>query len=265
MLLLVDGVHNTIDGGRPAVAWGPMSLALRSSRAVAAALAPVLLIQARRVKRDVPILPPAARPWNGTVDGPHPLRLLVFGDSTAVGVGVEHHREALAGHVADVLAERTGRGVHWRAVGESGATSRELLDRHLVEAVREPADVVLLSVGANDALRLRSRGAFARDVGILLRALRAASPGAVLILSSLPAFHRFTVFPQPLRRTLSLHTRSLESAARAVVEARGDATMSAPPPPYTDGFFARDGFHPSASGYRDWAHFALDGLELPWP
>jgi len=35
------------------------------------------------------------------------------------------------------------------------------------------------------------------------------------------------------------------------------AFMSPPPPPYTDGFFATDLFHPSASGYRDWADFAV--------
>jgi len=38
--------------------------------------------------------------------------------------------------------------------------------------------------------------------------------------------------------------------------------MSPPPSRYNDTFFAEDGFHPSADGYRDWAHFALrDALE----
>ena len=34
--------------------------------------------------------------------------------------------------------------------------------------------------------------------------------------------------------------------------------MSPPPPPYTEGFFATDLFHPSAIGYRDWARFAVE-------
>jgi hypothetical protein len=34
--------------------------------------------------------------------------------------------------------------------------------------------------------------------------------------------------------------------------------MSPPPPPYTEGFFASDEFHPSAIGYRDWADFAVE-------
>ena len=38
--------------------------------------------------------------------------------------------------------------------------------------------------------------------------------------------------------------------------------MSPPPPPYTEGFFASDDFHPSALGYRDWAEFAVDDAEL---
>jgi hypothetical protein len=34
--------------------------------------------------------------------------------------------------------------------------------------------------------------------------------------------------------------------------------MSPPPPPYTEGFFASDLFHPSELGYSDWARFAVD-------
>jgi lysophospholipase L1-like esterase len=34
------------------------------------------------------------------------------------------------------------------------------------------------------------------------------------------------------------------------------------PPPYGPDFFASDRFHPSASGYADWAHWAVDEA---WP
>ena len=51
--------------------------------------------------------------------------------------------------------------------------------------------------------------------------------------------------------------QQLEAAARAVVATLDGVHMSPPPPPYTAGFFASDLFHPSASGYRDWARFAV--------
>ena len=221
-------------------------------------VAPVLYAQGKRLRRDTPILPPAALPWHSTHEGPNPLRLLLLGDSTVAGVGAATQLDGLPGNLARELGERLNRGVEWRAVGESGATSRDLIERFLDEAVSAPFDIVFLSVGANDALGLRSRSVFGRDVRQLLARLRTASPEATVIMSSLPAFFRFELLPNPLKRNLYRHSRSLEGEARRVVGMMHNARMSPPPPPYSEGFFASDLFHPSEVGYRDWARFAVD-------
>ncbi len=52
------------------------------------------------------------------------------------------------------LRDRLGRGVQWTVVGESGATSRDLLERYLEPATSAEHDVVFVTVGANDALKL---------------------------------------------------------------------------------------------------------------
>jgi lysophospholipase L1-like esterase len=221
-------------------------------------VAPVLYAQGKRLRRDTPILPEAARPWHGTEPGADPVRLLVLGDSTSAGVGAATQHQGLPGSIARELTARWGRGVDWRAIGESGATARDLLERFIDEAVREEYDVVFLTVGANDALGLRSRRAFGRDIRSLLDQLRAASPQATILMSSLPAFFRFELLPNPLKRNLYLHSRSLEAEARAIATAFDGAAMSPPPPPYSEGFFASDLFHPSEVGYRDWARFAID-------
>jgi len=218
--------------------------------------APVLIAQGRRLRRDTPRLADAALPWTGSVPGPDPLRLLVIGDSTAAGVGADTQDDALPGNIARELSTLTGRGVEWRAVGRNGAMAHDLITDYLDEATASPVDVVFLSIGANDALGLRPRWAFARDIRVLLTRLRAISP--VVIMSSLPAFFRFELLPNPLRWNLYLHSASLEDAARAIVARTDGAHMSPPPPPYTEGFFATDLFHPSASGYRDWARFAVE-------
>ncbi len=219
---------------------------------------PVLFVQARRLRRDTIRLPDADQPWRGVSPGDDPIRLLVLGDSTAAGVGASTQAEALPGSLGRSLSTRVGRGVQWRAVGENGATARDLLDRYLDDALSEPFDLLFLSVGANDALGIRSRPSFVRDVRELLAAARRAQPDCLILMSSLPAFHRFELLPNPLRWNLSLHSRNLERGARAVVSQFDDAWMSPPPPPYTHGFFATDSFHPSPAGYRDWARFALD-------
>jgi lysophospholipase L1-like esterase len=227
------------------------------SRQIALLLSPVLLVQARKMRRVIPILPDAATPWSGSLDAPDPVRLLVLGDSTAAGVGARTQDDALPGNIARELHTHWGRGSTWNAIGENGATARDIVDRYLSSATVAEYDLIFLSIGANDALHIRSRGAFRRDVRCILRRLRARNPEALILVSSLPAFFRFESLPNPLRWILYLHSSSLEAAARRVVAGEPGVIMSPPPPPYTAGFFASDQFHPSASGYHDWAEFAL--------
>lgn len=231
---------------------------LRMSRALAIAQSPVVLRQGRVVRSRTPHLPDAALPWEGELPGPDPLRLLVLGDSTAAGVGAATQHEALPGRLADELHDRTGRGVRWRAVGENGATAHDIIERYLEEAHAQPADLLFLTVGANDAMGMRGAKEFVRDVRRILDAFDARNPGAFVLMSSLPVFGRFSLLPQPLRTALYRHSLALEGAARALVATRPNALMSADPPPYGDDFWASDLFHPGPSGYRDWARWAVD-------
>jgi lysophospholipase L1-like esterase len=229
----------------------------RFSRAIAVLLGPVLLPQARRVRKAIPRLPDAAEPWEGAISGNDPVRILVLGDSTAAGVGAETQEDALPGNLARALSSEWERGATWRAIGENGATARDIVLRFLDDASHERYDVIFLSIGANDALKLRSRGAFRRDFRAIVRRLRAVNPKALILVSSLPAFFRFAALPNPLRWALHLHSQNLETAARRFVRSEPGIIMSPPPPPYTPGFFASDLFHPSAQGYREWVEFAL--------
>jgi lysophospholipase L1-like esterase len=239
-----------------------MSVNPRFSRAFAVLLGPIVLRQARRMRKVIPRLPDAAQPWAGAIPGDDPVRILVLGDSTAAGVGAATQEDALPGNLARALSAEWERGAVWRAVGENGATAGDIVLRFLDEASHERYDVIFLSIGANDALTLRSRGAFRRDFRAILRRLRAVNPKALILVSSLPAFFRFEALPNPLRWALSLHSQSLETAARRFVKSEPGVIMSPAPPPYTPGFFASDLFHPSAQGYREWVEFALTAAKL---
>jgi lysophospholipase L1-like esterase len=107
----------------------------RSLQPLAYVLAPVLIYQGHGLRR-LPRLPEAADPA-GTAAGVAPaVRLAVFGDSTAAGVGAACHQDALAGMLGAAIARRTGLAVSWRAVARSGVTSRTARDLvpSLVEA-----------------------------------------------------------------------------------------------------------------------------------
>ncbi|MFT4029548.1 MAG: SGNH/GDSL hydrolase family protein [Protaetiibacter sp.] len=236
---------------------------LRASRAFLVLHGPRILAQKRALEASAERLPDAPRPWEGKLEGSDPLRLLVIGDSTAAGTGTTSQDEALPGRLARELHARTGRGVIWRAVAENGADTGQFLDRHLTDALARPADLVFVSLGANDAIHARSARAFARDLRKLLETLSDRLPEARILLANLPVFARFELLPEPLRRTLSRHSLNLERVARGVIarDARWMMTEQVPPP-YGPDFFASDSFHPSASGYADWARWAIDDA---WP
>jgi lysophospholipase L1-like esterase len=225
-------------------------------------ISPVLFVQGKYVRSRVPRLPHAPEPWDGTRKGPSPLRVVGLGDSTIAGVGVADATHGLTAQFSRALGEHTGRGVTWSSVGHSGATTKDILRSFMPQATSNPADVVLVSIGANDAKDLKPLGPTVRRFELLLSTLRNAHPDAALLFSSLPAFYLFPTLPEPLRSIMYAHAQAIERSVRPIIESDERAIMSPPPPRYHDTFFAVDGFHPGEDGYRDWADFALrDALE----
>lgn len=220
-------------------------------------LIPALAIGLKK-KVTVARLPDAPMPWAGSIDGPDPLRVLVVGDSTAAGCGVSDRDEMLAARIAHHTSTATNRGVSWRAIGKNGHRSDEFIRDFLDEAIGHPADVIYVSLGANDALGVRNRRVAARNLVHIARTLREANPDAAIALSSLPAFFRFTRLPEPLRSTLYRISQGIERTTRLRLEKEDRIAMRRPPVPYPDGFFARDNFHPGPLGYDLWAQIVVD-------
>jgi lysophospholipase L1-like esterase len=219
-------------------------------------LAPVLMVQARGVRRVTPRLPPADGPDQGATDTrPTPLRLLVVGESTAVGVGVTTHEQALAGQVASELAATLGRPVCWRVLGRSGASARQLVMEFIEPALSIDADVVIVALGVNDTISLSSVRQWVRALEALLQLIRRSSPDAAVVVSAVPPMQHLPVFPAPLRYVLGLRAHVLDRAA--ITWAGRHAAVAHVPypsaaPADVPAMFCADRFHPSALGYSRW-------------
>jgi len=227
-----------------------MSIA-RAMQPFAYLLAPILAVQGRRLSRRIPRLPEAGGTAGTTAGASPPVRLAVFGDSTAAGVGAKDHRHALAGLLGAAVGNATGRETSWRAVARSGATARSALGLvpDLVDGDWTP-DVVVLLIGVNDLKDLRPLRAWDRDVPALVAAIRERTGGVPLIVSEMAPVSRFPALPQPMRAVMALRARAMDETLRRAAGARHVAVDSKT---IGDGFFAEDGFHPSSSGYGAWA------------
>ncbi|WP_068828007.1 SGNH/GDSL hydrolase family protein [Pseudomonas sp. BMS12] len=224
------------------------------------ALLPVALPQALWTRRTALRLAPAAGAQSGLAGAGYvgePLRLLLIGESTVAGVGVEAQTEALAGQLAQALSVRWQRPVAWRACGENGITAGEACERLLPLALREPADLVLLVFGVNDTTHLSSLARWCQALRGLSRAL--AARGTQVAFTGVPPIQHFTALPWLLRRLLGLRAALLDEALRRTsAEERVDYVKLGLT--VTPEYLARDGYHPSTLGYRVWAEGLAERL-----
>lgn len=238
------------------------SLGFAATRGLAAAIFPLIVWQGVRLRRATPRLPEADGDRAGVVGAGSgaALRLLVLGESTAVGVGVTDQHDGLGFRVAGELARRTEARVEWHVVGRTGATVAEVTSS-LLHNLPGDLDLVVVVFGVNDTLQLRSRRAWRRQIGQLIDAVTpsVAAAGRIAILG-VPDFATLPALPQPLRTILHWHALALDLELKHVVARRpGCVHVPAIPLPVGD-YLSHDRFHPNAAAYRVWAAHIADTI-----
>ncbi len=225
-------------------------------------LFPIVAAQGIWVRLTTEIIPVAAGPSVGAYgEGPSPLRLAVVGESTAAGCGVATHDDGFPGCLARELAARAGRPVAWEAAGQHGAAARWIRHR-LVSRLGSGLDLAVLLAGVNDVLTRRTPAQWSEDLTAILDDL--ATRARNVVVTGIPSFRAFPSLPGTLGRYLAHRATALDSVSRRLCETRARTTFvsSADIAPISPDFFARDGFHPSAAGYRRWARAVADHLTL---
>lgn len=197
------------------------------------------------------------------------LRMVVLGDSTTAGVGVERVEDSLPHLVADRIARSERRAVHVVSYGWSGARAADLVGDQLPRALRplrasssEPflpgADVVIIVIGANDATHNTSPTRYRAALRAALEQVRAAAPAASVVLAGIPTFRGALRSVEPLMLIADVYARLLRPISRGeasrVGAAFADLAREVPRRrrPGVD-LLARDRFHPSRAGYEIWA------------
>ncbi|HIG75709.1 MAG TPA: SGNH/GDSL hydrolase family protein [Bacteroidetes bacterium] len=229
------------------------------------ALAPVLLWQGRRLFQTIPRLPEPEGDRHGMMGEGPGLRLLVVGDSSGAGVGVDTQTEALLGRTVARLAERFR--VTYRLEARHGSTIPRTL-RHLRKQDPEPFDVALLGVGLNDVIAGRALGPWLQSYSDLADDLRQRFGVGHLVVSGLPPIGEFPAVPQPLRwvlgRTARRHDRALREWASTQPEATFIDFETVPGDPLHGvpmrEVMATDGFHPGPRIYDEWGRRAAEAI-----
>lgn len=211
---------------------------------------PIYVWQGIGLRRRIERMRPPEGPSSGCFgrdDAPAGIRLLVVGDSSAAGVGVERMDESLAVRLAERLHAVTGLTVAWRAVGANGAVSSELRDHVVPNIAREAYTHILLSVGTNDVKNFHSLRRFKKGFGGLIYALRARWPDARIVWSPPVDMRRVPALPRGIGAVLEMRAQMVRRLGARLCLERG-AIPSTTLPRVEPAGFSRDGFHASAEG-----------------
>lgn len=211
---------------------------------------PVLSLQAWHVRRITPHMPEPPGSRVGSAGRGSLLRLLVAGDSGAAGVGAPTQEQALCGQLVRCLSLH--HRVEWCVLAVNGLDSPGLL-KLLQDAPCARFDVVVLSMGANDATGLCPPLQWARWQARLAELINLRFAPALLVHSAVPPMHACLALPQPLRWFMGHWAKQMNLSLAALLIKQVGRSMHWHPTTATTAGMAADGIHPSPEGYAAWA------------
>jgi lysophospholipase L1-like esterase len=172
----------------------------------------------------------------------------------ALGDSFTSGREPGEPRWADEVARGLGPDIRYENLAWVGATSRDVEERQLGQAIELGPDFVTLICGANDVLESvrPDPEEYAGRLSRMFARLRREVPGAAVLTATYPDLSQFLDLRPRTRARVEKGMRLFNAACRAVAHRHDVALL--------DGFehpaareretFAEDGFHPSEEGHR---------------
>jgi lysophospholipase L1-like esterase len=200
--------------------------------------------------------PPESSGWYGRGRPGPAIRIVLLGDSSAAGYGVERVEDTPGAQLASGLASEANRRVHLRAYAVVGAKSSDLLVQ-VEQALPTNPDLAVILIGANDVTHTVTPSQSVRHLAEGVRQLR--EHGVAVVVGTCPDLGTVKPIAPPLKQVARSWSRRLAAAQTiAVVEAGGRtvALASILGPEFAAApalLFGPDQFHPSADGYKQLA------------
>lgn len=224
-----------------------------------------MYLDGKRIRASVPKLPEAKEPQgivNKNTDSE--LQLLVLGESTVAGVGVDTHQEGFAGTLAQCLSNELNTTINWKVYAKSGFTAKQVREQLVPKITENNIDLIIIGLGGNDAFTLNTPKRWKKDVFDLIDELRGLYPKTPIAFTNMPPIKEFPAFTRLIKLTIGNLVEILGKELNRAVEPYKNVVynnkiitirdwterleLSNPP----SDFFS-DGVHPSKLTYQAWA------------
>lgn len=228
-------------------------------------LLPVLYLQGKRIRKEVPSLPEAKEPEGKVIiNEKSVLNLLVVGESTVAGVGVETHQEGFAGTLAKELSQSLQKTIDWKVYARSGYTAKRVTYKILPKIKESKFDMIVVGIGGNDAFTLNSLKNWNKHVHTLIQSLRKQFGKTPIYFTNMPPIKEFPAFTKTIKFVVGNLVEFLGKELIEVVSSHDEVfydneiiTTQAWVKRFNikaskENFFS-DGVHPSKLTYQVWA------------
>lgn len=235
---------------------------------------PVLYIQSRIVRRSVPDLPEALNP-KGIIKGSSDSKfyLLVIGESTMAGVGIDDHKEGFAHSLAKDISQHLKKSVQWEVQAMSGYTAKQIHDELIPKIQMNKADLIVLGTGANDAFALNTPKVFSENIKKVIDQLRSRFRNTNILFINMPPISYFPAFTKLMQFCLGHWVRLNGEKLDGITKNASNIYFmndEIKPEDWFDRYddfeniqdMFSDGVHPSKKTYQLWAqecfHYAIE-------
>ncbi len=144
--------------------------------------------------------------------------LMVVGDSSAAGVGVNYQSQALIGRLLLSLYDNQEfsdnySAVNWQLHATTGHDSFDVLKRlYLLPATEQPLDTLILVVGVNDAVKMQTPKKWLTNLQEIIRIAEQKFKPKNIIFTAIPPMEYFPALPHPLNQLMAESAGQLDQA-----------------------------------------------------
>lgn len=177
-----------------------MSLKYYVGAIIAAPLLPILFLQGKKIRKNVPRLPEARNPIGYIKTASEKtLKILAIGESTIAGIGVDFHENGFIGALAKEIAAKTNHSILWKVYAKSGYTAKLVRKRLLPKIVDSTADIIVIGLGGNDAFKLNSPDVWMFQINLLIKKLKKKFPKTPIYFTNMPPIKEFPEFTSVIK------------------------------------------------------------------
>jgi len=220
-------------------------------------LGPFLLLQGLWVRKKTPSLPEPVNKTCGSIGQGKILNLLLLGDSSAAGVGVETAEASLLGQLLQNLSPHYH--VNYQMIAKTGQTTAGMIDV-LMPLVNKPFDVVITALGVNDVTSQVPVEKWLCQQHELIVLIRQKFSPQKIIVSGLPPVREFPALPWPLNAYMGDWADAFNEALINLCNQHDTVDFQSLRDYPVEAQAAVDGFHPGPVVYSLWAQYLSEGI-----